>query len=407
MSTPAGETTIFPSDSFSAEAVSSEDNVAASTRETSAFNLTDNPFCNSLNGALARGSAANRTMIHAFVSNSGHFPFLHNVLLTMIHNIELPWTPLILSLGEGVCPMLANVTELQGHYICVPYLERLLDQLQKYEPESVEEIMNAPDDDDEEDDDEDDNESDSDDEDNAADNDDAEIDYDNEPAAAEENGVENNAGVINNNDSLDNNEEDDENDDNDNNGEEYDDGGEIIGVDDNDGADKIMEPDDNEPNEDEEPQAAATEDISTLRRSTRSKHDDITTEPELITAPKNDSDHHHDRLFGALDKTFFGWGSKKHKFLINSKLYALLDILECGADAFITDTDIGFRKDPRPYFDVAGLSGDIIAQNDTNLENYELDINSGFMYWKRTPQNLDLIKDILTGECIVQYYVYP
>ncbi len=219
--------------------------------------------------------------------------------------------------------------------------------------------------------------------------------------------MENNAGVINNNDSLDNNEEDDENDDNDNNGEEYD-GGEITGVD-NNGADRIMEPGDNEP------QAAATEDTSTLlrRRSTRegrgttSKYDDIATESELITAPKNndsdpdDSDHHHDKLFGALDKTFFGWGSKKHKFLINSKLYALLDILECGADAFITDTDIGFRKDPRGYFDVAGPSGDIIAQNDTNLENYELDINSGFMYWKRTPQNLDLIKDILTGECIM------
>ena len=401
---PAGETV---SHSFPAETVvSSEDNVVpASSRGTSTFTLTDTPFCNSLHGALARGSSADRTMIHAFVSNSGHFPFLHNVLLTMIHNIEVvPWTPLILSLGEGVCPMLANVTELQGHYICVPYLERLLDQLQKYEPESVEEIINATDDEDEEDE----NESDSDDEDNddddAADNDDVEIDYDNEPAA-EQNGVENNEGVINS-DSLDNNEEDDENDDNNNNGEEYDDGGEITGVDDNDGADKIMEPDDNEPNEDEEPQAAATEDISTLRRSTRSKHDDITTDPELITAPKNDSDHHHDR-FDALDKTFFGQGSKKHKFLINSKLYALLDILECGADAFITDTDIGFRKDPRPYFDVAGSRGDIIAQNDTNLENYELDINSGFMYWKRTPDNLDLIKDILTGECIVQYYVYP
>ena len=110
---PAGETTISPSDSFSAvTVVSSEDHVAASSlRGTSTFTLTD---------TLARGSSANRTMIHAFVSNSGHFPFLHNVLLTMIHNIELPWTPLVLSLGEGVCPMLANVTELQGHYNVFP-----------------------------------------------------------------------------------------------------------------------------------------------------------------------------------------------------------------------------------------------------------------------------------------------
>jgi hypothetical protein len=276
---PAGETTISRSDSFSVETVSSEDHDVpeSNLRGTSTFTLTDNPFCNSLHGALARGSSADRTMIHAFVSNSGHFPFLHNVLLTMIHNIELPWTPLILSLGEGVCPMLANVTELQGHYICVPYLERLLDQLQKYEPESVKQI---------------------------------------------------------------------------------------------------------------------------------------TTESELITAPKNDSDvgsdhHRHHTRFGNVDKTFFGWGSVEHKFLINSKLYALLDILECGADAFITDTDIGFRKDPRPYFDVAGSSGDIVAQNDTNPGNYELSINSGFMYWKRTTQNLDLIKDILTGEWVMLYYVYP
>ena len=125
----------------------------------------------------------------------------------------------------------------------------------------------------------------------------------------------------------------------------------------------------------------------------------------LITAPKNDSDvgsdHRHHTRFGNVDKTFFGWGSVEHKFLINSKLYALLDILECGADAFITDTDIGFRKDPRGYFDVVGSRGDIVAQNDTNPTNYELNINSGFMYWKRTPDNLDLIKDILTGEWVM------
>jgi len=222
------------------------------------FTLTSNPFCNSLKGALAPGPS-NRPMIHAFVSNSGHFPFLHNVLLTMIRN-NMPWTPLILSIGEGVCPMLANVIELEGRYICVPYLERLFEQLQRYEPESINQIL------------------------------------------------------------------------------------------------------------------------------TQSK----------LMIPKNSTDDsgHHAR-FGNIDKTFFGWGSVEHKFLINSKLYALLDVLDCGADAFITDTDIGFRKDPRPFFAITGPRGDIVVQNDTS-HNYELSINSGFMYWKRTPQNLDLIQDILT-----------
>jgi len=96
-----------------------------------------------------------------------------------------------------------------------------------------------------------------------------------------------------------------------------------------------------------------------------------------------------------VDTTFYGWGSVEHKFLINSKLYALRDVLECGADAFITDTDIGFRQDPRPYFAISGPRGDIIAQNDTN-DNYQLSLNSGFMYWKKTLQNLDLIHDINT-----------
>ena len=64
-------------------------------------------------------------------------------------------------------------------------------------------------------------------------------------------------------------------------------------------------------------------------------------------------------------------------------------------DAFITDTDIGFRTDPRPYFAIDGPEGDVIAQNDTN-NAYQLSLNSGFMYWKNTLQNRDLIHDIIT-----------
>lgn len=97
-------------------------------------------------------------------------------------------------------------------------------------------------------------------------------------------------------------------------------------------------------------------------------------------------EHSNSTRFSDIDNTFFGWGSVEHKFLINSKLYALRDILDCGADAFITDTDIGFRQDPRPSFAIHGPEGDIIAQNDTN-NAYQLRLNSGFMYWKNTKQN--------------------
>lgn len=211
-------------------------------------------FCKSLDGAVSQGTQG-RPMIHAFVSNSGHFPFLHNVLLSMIRN-GMAWTPLVLSIGEGVCPMLANVTELRGHVLCVPYLERLFHQLQRDEPESVDQIQK-----------------------------------------------------------------------------------------------KLM--------------------------------------------PHNNTSHSnsHNRFHG-IDNTFFGWGGIEHKFLINSKLYALRDILECGADAFITDTDIAFRKDPRPFFAISGPEGDIIAQDDTS-KAYELSINSGFMYWKNTPQNFEVIEDVI------------
>lgn len=223
---------------------------------TTSISLTNNPFCNSLKGALARGPK-HRTMIHAFVSNSGHFPFLHNVLLSMRRN-GMKWKPLVLSIGAGVCPMLANVSELQGHVLCVPYLERLFYQLQRDDPESAEQIQ-----------------------------------------------------------------------------------------------------------------------------------------PKMVPTTNTTSKSDHNTRFSGIDNTYYGWGGVEHKFLINAKLYALRDLLECGADAFITDTDVAFRKDPRPYFAIDGPRGDIVAQNDTN-NAYELSLNSGFMYWKRTPQNLDLIHDIIT-----------
>jgi hypothetical protein len=112
----------------------------------------------------------------------------------------------------------------------------------------------------------------------------------------------------------------------------------------------------------------------------------------------NSNNTNYDARFKDIDTSSQTWGSVEHKFLINSKLYALRDILSCGVDAFITDTDIAFTKDPRPYFDIPGVKGDIMAQNDTNRVVYPLNINSGFMYWKSTRENLELINDIITGE---------
>lgn len=237
--------------------------------------LADTPFCTSLRGSLATGSANNRTMIHAFVSNKGRFEFLHNVLLSMIQS-KLPWKPLVLSIGSGLCPMLDNVTELSGHYVCLPYLERLFHQLQRDEPESVEQIEETM-----------------------------------------------------------------------------------------------------------------------IQQQQRDSSD-------------NNNNTDYDARFKDIDNTFQTWGSVEHKFLINSKLYALRDILSCGVDAYITDTDIAFAKDPRPYFDIPGVKGDIVAQNDTNVVVYGLDggVNSGFMYWKSTRENLKLINDIIKGEWCLYVYVY-
>lgn len=247
----------------SPSALSLKDDRTFEIRSQSALSsLKDDPFCNSIKGALAQGPT-NRTMIHTFVSNSGHLPFLHNVLLSMIRN-QIKWKPLVLAMGEGVCPMLANIIELRDQYLCVPYLDRHLEQLERDEPKSVTQIL-----------------------------------------------VEGNFKKPNN--------------------------------------------------------------VS-----------DTTTPGKDENATK----------FHMIDNRFYGWGSVEHKFLINVKLYALRDILTCGADAFISDTDIGFRKDPRPYFNIPGQRGDIIAQNDTTTQ-YVLSLNSGFMYWRNTPQNMKLIDDII------------
>ncbi len=220
-------------------------------------NLKDDPFCNSIQNAVTYYELTNRTYIQTFVTNSGHLPFLHNALLSM-RKSELFWNPLVLAIGTDVCPTIETFSGV-GSVVCVPYLDRLLHQLQRDEPQSLEQIK-----------------------------------------------------------------------------------------------------------------------------------------AELLHKYNNTISS---SLFDHIEQNVFGWGNGvEYKFLINAKLYALRDVMECGLDAFITDTDIGFRQDPRPYFDIDGLEGDIIGQNDTNGEIYKVNMNSGFMYWKHTKRNLDLIDDIIKGE---------
>jgi hypothetical protein len=86
------------------------------------------------------------------------------------------------------------------------------------------------------------------------------------------------------------------------------------------------------------------------------------------------------------------WATAMHRVLINAKLYGMREALQCGLDAFLTDVDIVFLQDPRSYF-VTGE--DIIAQNDTNPKNYKLNMNSGFMYWRQTPLNVNLSQAVI------------
>ena len=87
------------------------------------------------------------------------------------------------------------------------------------------------------------------------------------------------------------------------------------------------------------------------------------------------------------------WATEMHTVLINSKLYGRREILNCGLDVFLTDADIVFLKDPRPYF----VGEDIIAQHDHRPEHKKplRTLNSGFMFWRHTPQNLNLSQALI------------
>jgi Nucleotide-diphospho-sugar transferase len=237
-----------------------------------------------------------RKMVHAFVSNSGHIAFLQNVLLSMKEN-NIPWTPVVFAMDEGVCESLAasndrmnripnSFHDQQQHHqqqqqqqvaVCILYLDRHLQQLARDEPESIEQI------------------------------------------------------------------------------------------------------------EDEMKKRTTPWPIQKSKRK-----ETVTYSRTTTTNYTNNT-----RYETMIGKNFFGWGSVEHKFLINVKMYVLRDILNCNVDAFVTDTDMAFRDDPRPYFEIDGPKGDVVAQNDTN-DYYKLSLNSGLMYWRNTPTNRKLADDMIT-----------
>jgi hypothetical protein len=99
-------------------------------------NLT---FCERLESISVRDSHYGNPnpAVHAFVCNSGHMPLLLNSIAS-IQRQGQPWVPLVLGLDHEVCPFLtaANVT-----VACVPYAQRVLDQMQTDEPESYQEYL--------------------------------------------------------------------------------------------------------------------------------------------------------------------------------------------------------------------------------------------------------------------------
>ena len=100
---------------------------------------TGQPFCEAL--PVSSGPQG-RKFVHVFVSNAGHFPFLHNVLLSMV-NASLSWRPVVFAVGTGVCPMLRDLADvkLKDYAVCYPYLGRLLHQLRRDEPKSFEQLQ--------------------------------------------------------------------------------------------------------------------------------------------------------------------------------------------------------------------------------------------------------------------------
>jgi hypothetical protein len=119
--------------------------------------------------------------------------------------------------------------------------------------------------------------------------------------------------------------------------------------------------------------------------------------PRMLKQMRNDEPRSYEEYLEASTKETSlnetaRWATYMHKVLINSKLYALREILQCGLDVFLTDADTFFLQDPRPYF-VAGEN--VIAQNDTNPGNYKLNMNSGFMYWRHTAVNVNLSRAVI------------
>lgn len=88
-------------------------------------------------------------------------------------------------------------------------------------------------------------------------------------------------------------------------------------------------------------------------------------------------------------------GTYDHKFLVNAKLYAAMDVLNCGVGAFVTDVDVVFLKDPFPEFRSLfqkKQSLTMIFQDERNFNSVELSLNTGFFYMLPGEHNINFMR---------------
>jgi hypothetical protein len=91
------------------------------------------------------------------------------------------------------------------------------------------------------------------------------------------------------------------------------------------------------------------------------------------------------------------WATPVHKIMINTKLYAALDALECQLGVFVTDADIVFLEDPMLSF-AKVLQEDprvqMVFQDDTT-DQFDLSLNSGFFYMRPTTHNAKFMRAVI------------
>eukprot|EP00040_Diaphanoeca_grandis_P003509 m.25096 g.25096 ORF g.25096 m.25096 type:complete len:437 (-) comp14875_c0_seq1:223-1533(-) len=96
-------------------------------------------------------------------------------------------------------------------------------------------------------------------------------------------------------------------------------------------------------------------------------------------------------------KAAANWATAPHKIMINTKLYAALDVLQCNFGIFLTDADVVFLEDPfEPFAKVLRENPTVetIFQDDTTNQ-FDLSLNSGFFLWLPTKRNKQFALDVV------------